>query len=123
MPSAIEPSLIDLVLELIRCEFPDIPKLESLAASLNMSDRSLRRKLSSLGTGYQSLIDMVRAQAAIARLLKGELSINEIAETLGYVDVSHFRQSFKHWTGHAPGHFVRLNCSSPERAEEHLSTH
>ncbi|MCL1036623.1 AraC family transcriptional regulator [Shewanella submarina] len=123
MPPPLEPSLIDLVLEEIRSEFPQIPKLESLAASLNMSDRSLRRKLSSMDTGYQSLIDMVRAQAAIARLLKGELSITEIAETLGYVDVSHFRQSFKHWTGHAPGHFVRLNCSSPEKGEASLSTH
>lgn len=109
----IQASLIDAVLTEIRAQFPEVPRLESLAASLNMSDRSLRRKLAAMGTGYQPLVDMVRAQTAIAELLSGRLNINEIAEMMGYVDVSHFRQSFKHWTGHAPGHFVRLNVEAP----------
>ncbi|MGI2260191.1 AraC family transcriptional regulator ligand-binding domain-containing protein [Shewanella sp. GXUN23E] len=110
----LSPSLIDLVLAQLHRHFPQIPRLEELAASLNMSDRSLRRKLAALGTGYQPLVDMVRAQRAIAALLAGQQSIADIAGQLGYVDVSHFRQSFKHWTGQAPGHFVRLNSSSPE---------
>ncbi|MCF1427208.1 MAG: AraC family transcriptional regulator [Shewanella sp.] len=113
-PQPLSPSLIDILLAQLHEHFPQIPRLEELAGSLNMSDRSLRRKLAALGTGYQPLVDMVRAQSAIAGLLSGQESITDIAEQLGYVDVSHFRQSFKHWTGHAPGHFVSLNSSSPE---------
>ena len=102
-------SFIDKVLSDIRYSMPNPPKLEQFALTLHMSDRSLRRKLSAAGTSYQKLIDQVRCQAAINLILADELSIEDIAETLGYGDVSHFRQSFKHWLGYPPGHFLRLN--------------
>ncbi|WP_285162896.1 helix-turn-helix transcriptional regulator [Shewanella goraebulensis] len=102
-------SFIDKVLTAIRHSMPNPPKLEPFALSIHMSERSFRRKLSAAGTSYQKLIDQVRCQAAINLILTDTMSIEDIAETLGYGDVSHFRQSFKHWLGYPPGHFLRLN--------------
>ncbi|WP_144206611.1 AraC family transcriptional regulator [Shewanella donghaensis] len=102
-------SFIDKVLNDIRLGMPKPPKLEQLAEKQHMSDRSLRRKLSAAGTSYQKLVDQVRCQAAINLILADELTVEEISEALGYGDVSHFRQSFKHWLGHPPGHFLRIN--------------
>ncbi|MGS5404551.1 helix-turn-helix domain-containing protein [Acinetobacter junii] len=38
-------------------------------------------------------------------LIKNELSIQEISESLGYADVSHFSRAFKNWTGVTPKAF------------------
>ncbi|MFS1439159.1 helix-turn-helix transcriptional regulator [Shewanella sp. 10N.286.48.A6] len=105
--SFIEPLLTD-----IRLCMPKPPKLEQLAEKHHMSARSLRRKLSAAGTSYQKLVDQVRCQAAINLILANELSAEDISEVLGYGDVSHFRQSFKHWLGYPPGHFLKLNLPS-----------
>ncbi|QYJ80047.1 AraC family transcriptional regulator [Shewanella acanthi] len=102
-------SFIDTVLNAIRESFPEVLNLDDMAAKLHMSARSFRRKLAQLGSSYQRLVDQVRCQRAIGLILANELSIGAIAETMGYSDVSHFRQSFKHWIGHPPGYFSRLN--------------
>ncbi|WP_153916057.1 AraC family transcriptional regulator [Shewanella sp. TC10] len=111
-------SLIDRVLNGIRDGMPTPAKLDQFAQTLHMSDRSLRRKLSAAGTTYQKLVDQVRCQAAINLILADQLSIEDIAETLGYGDVSHFRQSFKHWLGYPPGHFLRLNQQTNPMPEQ-----
>ncbi|MGL5358349.1 MAG: AraC family transcriptional regulator ligand-binding domain-containing protein, partial [Shewanella sp.] len=69
-----EISLIDTVLAELRGSLPEVPSLDALAARLHMSDRSLRRKLSNLGTSYQKLLDQVRCQNAIALILKDTMS-------------------------------------------------
>ena len=105
-----EMSIIDAVLDAIRASFPETMSLEAMAAKMSMSDRNFRRRLAQLGSSYQKLLDQVRCQTAIEHILEGELSVEQIAELMGYTDVSHFRQSFKHWLGYPPGHFLRLNC-------------
>lgn len=102
-------SYIESLLEFLRESFPDCPNMEQMAIHQNISDRTLRRKISQAGTSYQKLVDQVRCQAAIGLILSEEESIEDIAEIMGFGDVSHFRQSFKHWLGHPPGHFLRLN--------------
>ncbi|QPG60492.2 AraC family transcriptional regulator [Shewanella eurypsychrophilus] len=102
-------SYIQTLLEALRHSFPECPNMDEMAIKHNISARTLRRKISQAGTSYQKLVDQVRCQAAIGLILSGEKSIDEIAEVMGYGEVSHFRQSFKHWLGHPPGHFLRLN--------------
>uniref|UniRef100_Q0HWH0 Transcriptional regulator, AraC family n=1 Tax=Shewanella sp. (strain MR-7) TaxID=60481 RepID=Q0HWH0_SHESR len=108
--SASTTSFIETVLAAINEHFPQVLHLDDMATQLHMSDRSLRRKLAQLGSSYQRLVDQVRCQRAVELILASELDIEAIAETLGYSDVSHFRQSFKHWIGHPPGYFSRLNA-------------
>lgn len=102
-------SYIQVLLEVLRDSFPNCPNMEEMALSQHISARTLRRKISQSGTSYQKLVDQVRCQAAIGLILSEQQSIEEIAEMMGYGEASHFRQSFKHWLGHPPGHFLRLN--------------
>ena len=102
-------SYIQVLLDELRQSFPDCPNMDQMASRQNISSRTLRRRISQSGTSYQKLVDQVRCQAAIGLILSGQKSIDEIAEVMGFGEVSHFRQSFKHWLGHPPGHFLRLN--------------
>lgn len=80
-------------------EFPD---LESVAADLHTSGRSLRRHLSNLGTTYQEVLDDVRKRLALQYLTTTHLPLYEIALLLGFNDPSNFRRAFRKWTGKLP---------------------
>ena len=49
--------------------------------------------------GMSGAVRKIRAQAPIA---EGRLSIKEIAQELGFSDMSSFSQAYKRWTGVAP---------------------
>ncbi|MEQ9463980.1 MAG: AraC family transcriptional regulator ligand-binding domain-containing protein [Haliea sp.] len=83
----------------------EMPSFEELTVLLNMSARTLRRRLESEGTSYQRIKDKARRDRAISLLRHPELSVCEVAEVLGFSDPSAFHRSFKKWTGQSPGAF------------------
>ena len=83
----------------------DMPAFDDLARQLNMSERTLRRRLDREGTSYQRIKDTVRREAAIAYLENPELTVSDVAELLGFSDPSAFHRSFKRWTGRSPGDY------------------
>ncbi len=72
---------------------------QELAQALQTSERTLRRELVEMGTSYQSLLDMARCKHATELLVGTNMSINEIAEMLGFSEGSALRRAFKRWTG------------------------
>lgn len=78
---------------------------EQLAARVNMSPRTLRRRLEQEGTTFQQLLTKVRSALAKELLLTGKLSVEQVAERLGYSDPSSFYHAFKRWTGKSPSSF------------------
>ncbi len=78
------------------------PDLGAIAACLYMSERTLKRRLHSLGTSYLEILDHVRLQEAQKQLATTELDIQAIAEYLGYVAPANFTRAFKRWTGETP---------------------
>jgi AraC-like DNA-binding protein len=76
-----------------------------VAAALNMSERSLRRKLLQRGLSFTGLLAEVRAEVARAYLL--EMPVRDVAELLGYCDASTFRRAFRRWTGSTPDGYVK----------------
>ncbi len=80
----------------------DYPNLTEMAAGLYMSNRTLVRKLKAQGTSYQMLLDDVRQELAIWYLRQSELSVEAIAERLGYRDTSNFSRTCKRWFGLTP---------------------
>ncbi|NKI18703.1 helix-turn-helix transcriptional regulator [Spongiibacter sp. KMU-166] len=80
------------------------PSIEQVAKKLEMSTRSLRRKLQQEGTSYQDLLQEVRLGLA-KQYLRDKLSVEQIAELLGYSETSAFSRAFKGWTGKAPQEF------------------
>lgn len=82
-----------------------LPTFSQLTRLLNMSARTLRRRLEKEGTSYQRIKDGVRRDAAIAFLNNPALSVSDVAEMVGFSDPSAFHRSFKRWTGASPGDY------------------
>ena len=79
--------------------------IEVVADDLSMSVRSLQMKLKEEGTSYQKLLNRIREQLAIAFLQEKKYSKSEIADLLGFSEISVFSRTFKKWTGQSPSEF------------------
>ena len=73
-----------------------------LARTLGMSLRSLRRRLHAEGLEAQSVLEGIRRTYAMELLKDASLSIELVAERLGYADERSFRRAFARWTGMSP---------------------
>lgn len=83
----------------------------SLAHEINVSDRTLRRRLSAQDTSFRALRDDTRYQRARDLLANSSLTIAEVAEAVGYSDARAFRRAFKRWSGEQPATFREQNKS------------
>ncbi|WP_090262059.1 AraC family transcriptional regulator [Pseudomonas panipatensis] len=82
-----------------------LPDMEQVAGELHMTSRTLRRRLDEEGSHYRALLDEVRQALAEELLATGALRLEEIAERLGYGEVSNFIHAFKRWKGVTPKRF------------------
>lgn len=78
------------------------PQLKDVATLLNTSERTLKRRLQAEGACFRDISGAVRKTRAQALIAEGRLSIKEIAQELGFSDMSSFSQAYKRWTGVAP---------------------
>lgn len=81
------------------------PSLESVAARLHCSPRTLIRRLKALSTSYHEVVDKVKKQRACELLGNEQLRIREIADALGFGDAGGFVRSFKRCLGVTPGQY------------------
>jgi len=79
-----------------------------LARQLNLSPRTISRKLKLEKTSFQEILDEERKRRAINYLTQTELSITQITHELNFNDSAYFTRAFKRWTGHLPSHFRKL---------------
>ncbi|MBK6660971.1 MAG: AraC family transcriptional regulator [Proteobacteria bacterium] len=84
-----------------------IPSLEEVAAALHLSPRTLIRRLRSVDTTYQAVVDGVQQQRARELLGNPNLRIQDVAVELGYQDPNSFARSFKRWFAMTPGDYRR----------------
>lgn len=82
-----------------------ITRKDMVASHLNMSEKTLQRKLQLESTSYQKLLDEARLVLATEYLLHSEMSFEDIAIHLGFAEVRSFFRSFKLWTGTTPNEF------------------
>lgn len=75
---------------------------DAIAEALNMSRRTLRRRLAEEDTGFQPLLDHARRGQSQAWLKHSALPLSEIAFRLGYSDQTAFCRAFSRWFGVAP---------------------
>jgi AraC-like DNA-binding protein len=78
---------------------------EAVAGYLHMSMRTLRRKLLEENTSFRKLVDELRMHMAIKYLRDTNLTIEDIAYSLGFSDAANFRHAFRRWTKTAPQQF------------------
>jgi len=79
--------------------------LTELAALLNMSERTLQRRLRSANIGFRELRDQARFAIAREALANSNVSITDLAHRLGYAGPTAFATAFKRWAGFSPTTF------------------
>ncbi|TXS92949.1 AraC family transcriptional regulator [Parahaliea maris] len=84
---------------------------QSLAELLALHPRTLQRKLAAEGTDFRMLLNKVRKESAQHYLQSTSMSLSEIAEVLGYTDLSAFSRAFKQWCGLSPQAWQRVEKS------------
>lgn len=81
------------------------PARAAVAAALNLSEKTLQRRLQDEDTSYQQVLDEVRRDLAQQYLREGPISVCEVTFRLGFSDQSSFTRAFRRWTGVTPGEF------------------
>ena len=80
---------------------------ETIAKRLNMSSRTLQRRLEEQGIAFADLLDEIRTELAKNKLQGSDLSLAEIGFLLGFSEQSSFTRAFKRWTGKTPLEYRR----------------
>lgn len=79
--------------------------LQQVADKLNVTPRTLHRRLEKEQSSFQSILEDVRFTLAKQYLLHHQHSVKQVAYLLGYADVANFRRAFKRWQGNSPSAF------------------
>lgn len=82
-----------------------VATLEEVARDLNLSPRSLRRRLEDEGTSYRAIVDEARKQLAEQLLTTTDMKLDELALHLGYADTASFTRAFRRWNEISPGEY------------------
>lgn len=76
--------------------------LENVCLRLNISARSLQRRLAEEQHSFKSVLDEVREELALYYLSYNTVNISEIAYRLGYSEISAFTRAFSRWKDMCP---------------------
>ncbi len=87
---------------LLRERLEQQPRIGDIAVALNLSERSLRRKLAAVGHAFREILDGIRTERALELLRGGSMPVMEVADAVGFSDAREFRRAFKRWTGISP---------------------
>jgi AraC-like DNA-binding protein len=68
---------------------------------IGCSSRTLQRRLSEEGTSMRELVVDAR-RARSLELLRSDMTLGEVAHTLGYAEPASFRRAFRRWHNHSP---------------------
>jgi AraC-like DNA-binding protein len=79
--------------------------IEDVARALELTPRTLQRRLARNGRTYRALRDEVALEEARWLLADPARSIAEIATRLGFADPSTFTRAFTRWSGTSPARF------------------
>ncbi len=91
----------------LRETLPRLPDMAEVARALDLSERSLRRRLSDEGTTFSQVLEQSQAELAHELLDRPGVSVKEVAFELGFDTVSGFYRAFRRWTGRSPARRAR----------------
>lgn len=92
---------------------PPFPTAARMARDLEVSLRDLHRRLAAEETSYKAVVDSVRESLAKEYLANTTVTVEKVAERLGYYDAANFRKVFKRWTGQTPAQYRQTRTPSP----------
>jgi AraC-like DNA-binding protein len=80
---------------------------------VNVSERTLRRRLQAQDTRFRALRDSTRDERARDLLAQTSMTVAEVAAAVGYADARAFRRAFKRWTGVLPAAYRQASGIKP----------
>ncbi len=86
--------------------------IDYVALSLNMSVRTLQRKLHAEGTSFSELLEQARKELALEYLRNSRANATQMAYMLGFADLPGFSSRFKSWFGQTFTEYRRANQNS-----------
>jgi AraC-like DNA-binding protein len=92
--------------------------LEDVAQNLGVTPRALSRKLAQENTSFRQLVHEVRMEIASHHLRFSRLSVDEIAELVGFSSASSLHRAIRSWSG-APTSQVRARVYDGRSAGSH----
>ncbi len=103
---------------IIQLQAQGFPAIHEAAMVLEISPRTLQRRLSEAGTSYSQVAGDLRYAAACRLLRREGQSVADIARALDYSDPAHFTHAFIRWTGVTPStyrHQCKVRCKVKRR--------
>ncbi|MFT6329153.1 MAG: AraC-like DNA-binding protein [Bermanella sp.] len=76
-----------------------------VASALNMTPRTLQRRLKQEQISFANLLERERKRRSL--LYIGKYPLSTTAIKLGFNDQSSFNRAFKRWYGHSPSHYLK----------------
>jgi len=97
------------IIWLIKHEFAkhpnNIPSLDVLAQKMQLSPRTLRRRLTQAGSCYRDVVKQYQLERAMQGLSDRHADLNEIAKRCGFRAYPGFSEAFKRWTNMTPSEY------------------
>jgi len=109
----------DIVARVRGAIFEELPSgeasLERTASLLNMSGRTLARKLADEGQSFKGLLSEIRRELAEKYIRDRSLTLTEISFLLGFSEMSSFSRAYKGWSGSSPSAHREALLSTSDR--------
>jgi AraC-like DNA-binding protein len=78
------------------------PTICEMAKVFGISDQSFQRELRDSGITFQELVTAARKDLALHYMDDPNMPLTEVADSLGYSELSAFSRAFRGWTGMSP---------------------
>ncbi|WP_220636619.1 AraC family transcriptional regulator [Georgfuchsia toluolica] len=114
--------MVHQVRNLLAQAFPEPITLGDIAHKLNLSPRTLHRRLQEEDSSFRGIKDALRRDMALSQIEKSGLPISKIAASLGFSEPSTFFRAFQAWTGVAPTTY-RNRLASKKTTRKNTNMH
>ena len=96
--------------------------IDQVAGALQVSARTLRRRLREEDSSFRALCERIRMQTAQRLLCEQGMTVTAVAKRLGFGDARTFRRAFKRWLGQVPGKIRQVTPQHREPGTSGTST-
>ena len=91
---------------------------EEVAKRLNMSLRTLQRKLHSSQSNFQDVYDQVRRESCLAMIADNTFNLGQISYRLGFANASALQKAFKRWMNTTPSAYKQQLLSHKQKRSQ-----
>ncbi len=102
---------VDKIRNIIMSSVNRFVKVGEMAKELGISTRSLNRRLQERNTSYKKILNEVRSDLSKKYLENTNLSMDQIADLVGFSETTTFRKAFKLWNGISPSKYRRIKTN------------